>query len=190
MHPVEIQAALKKCGSSQADIARICGVSQPAVSAVVNGRMRSADIERAISEATGIALADLWPQHYGGDDQEGVVTSFVDTQRLSVICHAIEDAVAERFRVKGHCNPRMLGQIYNQVLAKGRSSNDDVKLAKEEVAQFLDSLRALDMPDEQLAKSILRQGGEAPKGISVTGSGNQVAGSSLSGTQINIGTKK
>lgn len=118
------------------------------------------------------------------------VRSCVDTQRLSVICHAIEEAVAERFGVKGHCNPRMLGQIYNQVLAKGRTSDDDVKLAKEEVAQFLDSLRALDMPDEQLAKSILRQGGEAPKGISVTGSGHQVAGRDVTGIQINSGRRK
>lgn len=68
MHPAMIQAALKVAGVSQADIARqIAGKRKPFVSAtavhsVIWGRTRSQNIERAIAEATGLKLEDLWPQ--------------------------------------------------------------------------------------------------------------------------------
>lgn len=70
MHPADINAALRKAGSSQAQIARWFGqtgqkpVSAGAVSIIVNGRMKSARIARRISEVTGIPVARLWPGKY------------------------------------------------------------------------------------------------------------------------------
>jgi lambda repressor-like predicted transcriptional regulator len=192
MHPADIAAALKRAGYTQKEVGDACGVGRGVANAVIRGVGRSKRVEEKIAELTGLSLGQLWPDWYQEARMErGTGAAYgVDPQRLALICHAIEAAVDESLRVKGHCSPRVLGLIYNQVLAKGRSSDDDVELAKAEVAQFLESLRALDIPDTQLAERILRQPSEPRKGISVSGSGNQVAGGNLSGTQINIGTKK
>lgn len=65
MHRAEIQAALKIRGTSQADIARACGVAPATVNGVVQGKTRSRQIEDAIAAATGLSLFQLWPQWYG-----------------------------------------------------------------------------------------------------------------------------
>lgn len=57
--------ALMLAGVSQADIAGQCQVYPSAVSAVVNGRGRSKQIERRIEIATGVPRERLWPQWYG-----------------------------------------------------------------------------------------------------------------------------
>jgi lambda repressor-like predicted transcriptional regulator len=70
MHPADISAALKKAGSSQAKVARsLVGsdgkcITHGAVHLVVSGRMASARIASAISSATGIPVAELWPGRY------------------------------------------------------------------------------------------------------------------------------
>lgn len=66
MHPADINAALKKAGTSQAQLARRLGVSHTAVCHVVNGRPnnRSRRIAKAISRASGISMKELWPDAY------------------------------------------------------------------------------------------------------------------------------
>ncbi|MCX7061366.1 MAG: helix-turn-helix domain-containing protein [Gammaproteobacteria bacterium] len=66
MHPADINAALKKAGTSQAHIARRLGVTHTAVCHVVNGRPnnRSRRIAKAISRATAIPMSTLWPNSY------------------------------------------------------------------------------------------------------------------------------
>lgn len=65
MHPAQIKAALAMRGHTQAQVAAECGVEPTTVSAVINGRGRSQQIERRIALVTGQALADLWPDWYG-----------------------------------------------------------------------------------------------------------------------------
>ncbi len=66
MHGADIQAALRKAGSSQTAIALRLGVTRQSVNAVVwddpNGR--SLRIAKAISRATGLPLTTLWPNAY------------------------------------------------------------------------------------------------------------------------------
>lgn len=57
--------ALMLAGVSQADIAGQLRVYPSAVSAVVNGRGRSKQIETRIAVATGVPRERLWPQWYG-----------------------------------------------------------------------------------------------------------------------------
>jgi len=70
MHPADISAALRKAGSSQAQIARWFAeqgqkpVSHAAVHMVVSGRGCSARIARRISEVTRLPVAVLWPGKY------------------------------------------------------------------------------------------------------------------------------
>lgn len=70
MHPADINAALQKRGSSQADIARtVIGrggapVSGGAVHLVIRGLSKSAAIAARISEVTGIPVVTLWPGKY------------------------------------------------------------------------------------------------------------------------------
>lgn len=64
MHPADIQAALKKRGSSQAKIADASQVSRAHVSYVIQGRSKSRRIADAISRTTGIPVDRLWPGKY------------------------------------------------------------------------------------------------------------------------------
>jgi lambda repressor-like predicted transcriptional regulator len=64
MHPADIQAALRKSGSSQAAISRKQRVSQTLVYQVVHSRGRSKRVAKAISQATGISVRILWPGQY------------------------------------------------------------------------------------------------------------------------------
>lgn len=64
MHPADIQAALKKHGSSQAKIADAGKVSRAHVSYVIQGRSKSRRIAELVSKATGIPLERLWPGKY------------------------------------------------------------------------------------------------------------------------------
>lgn len=72
MHPAEIQALLKMKGVSQSEIGREFGLSRSTVSAVVNGRSRSAQVEQRISEILGIPATELWPHWYGSRALAGV----------------------------------------------------------------------------------------------------------------------
>ena len=72
MHPADINAALRKAGSSQAKVARSFAadggkaVTHAAVHMVVSGRGISARIAQRISEVTRIPVARLWPGRYPG----------------------------------------------------------------------------------------------------------------------------
>jgi len=66
MQPSVIKALLKLRGISQADIARQCGRCAPSqVYQVIEGIARSKKIEMRIAAASGLSLAELWPQWYG-----------------------------------------------------------------------------------------------------------------------------
>ena len=67
MKSADIQCALKKARTSQADIARQCQVSKVTVGYVVAGITTSRRIATAISTATGLPLDTLWPGKYPGD---------------------------------------------------------------------------------------------------------------------------
>ena len=61
LDPRQRKAALVLHGVSQADIARRAGVTPTHVSDVLHGRRRSPRVERAIAEALGRAVEDLFP---------------------------------------------------------------------------------------------------------------------------------
>jgi lambda repressor-like predicted transcriptional regulator len=68
MHPFDITAALRKAGSSTVKVALATGLSRPYVSLVIHSRVRKEPIEREVSRATGISLAELWPDWYGAKE--------------------------------------------------------------------------------------------------------------------------
>lgn len=68
MHPADIQAALKKRGSSQTKIAATAKVTPAHVSYVIVGRTKSRRIANLISQATGISVDRLWPGKYIASD--------------------------------------------------------------------------------------------------------------------------
>lgn len=64
MHPADINAALLKKGTNQTIISESLGISHVAVSHVIHGRSTSQRIAEAVSKATGISVAKLWPGRY------------------------------------------------------------------------------------------------------------------------------
>ncbi len=64
MHPADIKAALIKAGFSLTKVAEQNNVSQPLVSQVVHGRLRSRRVAQAIAQITGKPLEVLWPGQY------------------------------------------------------------------------------------------------------------------------------
>ncbi len=64
MHPADIQAALKKQGLTQKEVAVRNNVSRTTVSHVIHGRGKSKRIALAIASATGLTPAVLWPGLY------------------------------------------------------------------------------------------------------------------------------
>lgn len=69
MHPAQIHCLLRMQDTTQADVARQCGVQRTSVYDVIHGRSRSQQIERRISIITGRPLAELWPQWHGPRSQ-------------------------------------------------------------------------------------------------------------------------
>lgn len=65
MHPAQIKATLEIAGYSLADLARELEVTRATVSAVVNGRSRSKQVEERIAAVTRLAPEALWPHWYG-----------------------------------------------------------------------------------------------------------------------------
>jgi lambda repressor-like predicted transcriptional regulator len=64
MHPADIQAALKKRGIMQKDIARDLGVSPAAISYVVRKIMVSDRIARAVAERIGQTPEVIFHEYY------------------------------------------------------------------------------------------------------------------------------
>lgn len=67
MTPLEIRFLLSAEGLSQTAVGKLCGVSQPSVWRVIEGKSRSKSIELCISNAVGLPLHKLWPQWYRPD---------------------------------------------------------------------------------------------------------------------------
>lgn len=65
MKPLERQFELRKIGLTQQHIANAIGVSPIAVSYVIRGRRVSARIMRAIAEAIGRDVRDVFPEYFG-----------------------------------------------------------------------------------------------------------------------------
>jgi lambda repressor-like predicted transcriptional regulator len=65
MHPAQIKAALAVAGYKQVDLAREFSLEAGTISAIINGRSRSKQIEEKIAEITRLDPATLWPQWYG-----------------------------------------------------------------------------------------------------------------------------
>lgn len=157
---------------SRADIAARAAVSAEQIRRVEKDESKpGADILSALARSGGDVLFVLTGAR-----------NLIDAQRLAFITHAIEAAAMEQLGCSGHVNPRVLGLIYNQVLSRGRSSDDDVELAKAEVATYLEGLRAADIAEDELAKRLLRidtaspELGSAARVIKFKGNHNQVAG--------------
>lgn len=64
MHPEDIKAAIRKNGSSQAEIARSLRVSATTVSLVIHGRSTSKRVARKIASIAGLPPSQLWPGKY------------------------------------------------------------------------------------------------------------------------------
>ena len=64
--PRQRKAALALKGVKQADIARLLGVAPTHVSDVIYGRRRSVRVERAIAEALGRQVEELFPISISG----------------------------------------------------------------------------------------------------------------------------
>lgn len=64
MHPADIQAALKKKGVTQKQIAQELGVSEMPVSKEVNGIHTSERIRRAIAETIGMDPKMVFAEYY------------------------------------------------------------------------------------------------------------------------------
>jgi Ner family transcriptional regulator len=61
MTPYRLKQKLKKHGISQFDIARQLGLTRQAVNHVVLGRRKSQRVRKAIAEALGLQISDIWP---------------------------------------------------------------------------------------------------------------------------------
>ncbi|MCY4041112.1 MAG: hypothetical protein OXF72_07635 [Gammaproteobacteria bacterium] len=71
MTPLQIKRALKRCNTSQVQIAQDLGKSAAAVSLVVNGKSRSRLIEEHIAALLGRKRFDIWKptRSVNSDDQ-------------------------------------------------------------------------------------------------------------------------
>lgn len=64
MHPADIQAALRKAGVSQKDIAEKFEISESTVSQVIHGLSKSRRIAEDIASVIGKEISDIWPSTY------------------------------------------------------------------------------------------------------------------------------
>lgn len=64
MHPEHIKAEIRIHGSSPAKIARDAGISDMAVSYVIHGHRKSANVASRICEITGLDPDVVWPGRY------------------------------------------------------------------------------------------------------------------------------
>lgn len=65
MHFADIQAAIKRAGSSQVEIARQAGASETVVYQVIRGKAKSWKVAQVVSRTTGLSVDRLWPGAYG-----------------------------------------------------------------------------------------------------------------------------
>jgi Ner family transcriptional regulator len=67
MHIEDIKAALRKQGTTLADLAKELNVSRSAISHTLLSQ-RSHRIEAYIARKVGLPLREVFPQRYGGDE--------------------------------------------------------------------------------------------------------------------------
>ena len=61
MHPEQIKAAIRMCGTTPTAIAEELEVSRSMVSHVINGHAKSERIAKKISDVTGMTVETMWP---------------------------------------------------------------------------------------------------------------------------------
>jgi transcriptional regulator with XRE-family HTH domain len=59
----KIRALMALSGITQADIRRNLGVTPAAISLVVSGKKNSKRVKRAIAQALGVTVEELWPSN-------------------------------------------------------------------------------------------------------------------------------
>ncbi|MFM9881225.1 MAG: transcriptional regulator [Burkholderiaceae bacterium] len=64
MHPEQIKAAIRMCGSSATEIARSLHVSHACVSHIIHRRGVSAPVAQRIADVTGLPISQLFPEKY------------------------------------------------------------------------------------------------------------------------------
>lgn len=65
LHPEDVKAAIRKRGSSLAEVARELNLSQQMISNALRYRShRSARVEAAIAKAAGVSAEAIWPDRY------------------------------------------------------------------------------------------------------------------------------
>jgi lambda repressor-like predicted transcriptional regulator len=69
MHPIDIQAALKKRGITQRSIADEIGVTEAVIGFVIFDKSRSRRIAEAIAEKLEMSVDDIWPGSYPEKDE-------------------------------------------------------------------------------------------------------------------------
>jgi len=62
MKVTEIKQKLKEHNKTMIGIARDLGISHTAVCLVIKGTSRSARVSKAISEAIGVPVSEIWPE--------------------------------------------------------------------------------------------------------------------------------
>ncbi|QCI93255.1 helix-turn-helix domain-containing protein [Novosphingobium sp. EMRT-2] len=68
MHPEDIKAAIRKRGTTLADLAAANGVSKQALGLAINARV-SARCEGIIADFLERPASEIWPSRYGKDGQ-------------------------------------------------------------------------------------------------------------------------
>ena len=64
MTPVEIRVAILRASTTQAEIARRVGCSRAMVCQIIDGKLVSDRIRRAIAEAIRIPVENIWRSYY------------------------------------------------------------------------------------------------------------------------------
>lgn len=61
MEPLEIKILLLRAGVTQSSIAKKIGVTPPFVNQIIKGQRPTGRVRRAIAEAVGKRVEELWP---------------------------------------------------------------------------------------------------------------------------------
>ncbi len=62
MHPLDIQAAIKKTGTNQRKLAENLGVSNSLISRVIFGTAKSQRVQNFIATRINKPVSELWPE--------------------------------------------------------------------------------------------------------------------------------
>lgn len=143
MHPSDIVATLRRCGSSVSQIARDVGVSQPSASAVVNGANRSERIENRIAEITGLGLHEIWPKWHKppkGSEQRSSTGAEIHVTTLGIIEQHLDRELMRRvpdLPVPFTIRIRHVAMVYNGVAARRPRADNMLDVIEEEVERYV-----------------------------------------------------